>query len=79
MKVFIHGAAATPVPVVEAMCKHGKNAGLRDVELMHIHTEGPGTYNKPEYKGQYTSLQTDSPVLINRIITLQLKMFHSIS
>ena len=50
-RVFIHGAAATPVPLIEAMCQHGLKAGLTDVELLHIHTEGPGTYNKPEFEG----------------------------
>jgi hypothetical protein len=24
------------------MCQHGLKAGLTDVELLHIHTEGPG-------------------------------------
>lgn len=50
-RVYVHGAAATPVKLVEAMTEHGKKAGLRNVEIMHIHTEGPGTYNKPEYEG----------------------------
>lgn len=34
------------------MTEHGKKAKLRNVEIMHIHTEGPGTYNKPEYEGK---------------------------
>lgn len=54
-RVFIHGAAATPVPLIEAMCQHGLKAGLTDVELLHIHTEGPGTYNKPEFEGIFRS------------------------
>ncbi|WAR14420.1 CAT2-like protein [Mya arenaria] len=41
-RVFIHGAAATPVHLIQAMCDHGKRADIRDVEVMHIHTEGPG-------------------------------------
>lgn len=49
--MYIHGAAATPVKLIEAMTEHGKKAKLRNVEIMHIHTEGPGTYNQPEYKG----------------------------
>lgn len=55
-RVFIHGAAATPVHLIEAMCHHGKKAGIRDVEVMHIHTEGPGLYNKPEYDGNLLSV-----------------------
>ncbi|XP_052284514.1 4-hydroxybutyrate coenzyme A transferase-like isoform X1 [Dreissena polymorpha] len=54
-RVFIHGAAATPVHLIKAMCKHGKSANIRDVELMHIHTEGPGLYNEPEYAGMFRS------------------------
>ncbi|XP_052081748.1 4-hydroxybutyrate coenzyme A transferase-like [Mytilus californianus] len=54
-RVFVHGAAATPVPLIEALCQHGLKAGLRNVELLHIHTEGPGTYNKPEYEGIFRS------------------------
>ena len=50
-RVYVHGAAATPVKLVEAMTNHGKKAGLRNVEIMHIHTEGPGTYHKPEFEG----------------------------
>lgn len=34
------------------MTEHGKKAKLRNVEIMHIHTEGPGTYHKPEYEGK---------------------------
>lgn len=51
-RVYVHGAAATPVKLVEAMTEHGKKAKLRNVEIMHIHTEGPGTYHKPEYEGK---------------------------
>lgn len=51
-RVYIHGAAATPVKLIEAMTEHGKKAKLRNVEIMHIHTEGPGTYNQPEYEGK---------------------------
>lgn len=54
-RVYIHGAAATPVKLIEAMTEHGKKAKLRNVEIMHIHTEGPGTYNQPEYEGIFRS------------------------
>ncbi|KAL4220925.1 hypothetical protein ACF0H5_019191 [Mactra antiquata] len=54
-RIFIHGAAATPCHLIEAMCHHGKRADVRDVEVMHIHTEGPGLYNDPEYDEMYRS------------------------
>lgn len=52
MRVFMHGAAATPVRLVNALAEYGKKANLKDVEVIHIHTEGPGTYAKPEYEGK---------------------------
>ena len=54
--MFVHSAAATPIPLVNAMCKWGKKAGLKDVEVIHIHTEGPGEYAEPEYDGNYINL-----------------------
>jgi len=51
-RIFIHGAAATPIHLIQAMCNHGKKANVRDCEVIHIHTEGPGLYNDPEYDGR---------------------------
>jgi hypothetical protein len=48
-RIFVHGAAATPCHLIEAMCRHGTRADIRGCEVMHIHTEGPGLYNEPEY------------------------------
>jgi len=47
-RVFIHGGAATPTLLVEALVNDA--ARLQDVEIMHLHTEGhPANYAKPEY------------------------------
>ena len=51
MRVFVHGCAATPMVLLEAAAKYGVAAKLKNVEMIHIHTEGPGIYAKPEYKG----------------------------
>ena len=51
MRVFVHGCAATPLTLLDALAKHGIDAKLKDVELIHIHTEGPGIYVQPEYDG----------------------------
>lgn len=51
MRVFIHGCAATPLALLEAMAKHGKKENLKNVETIHIHTEGPAIHTKPEYQG----------------------------
>jgi acyl-CoA hydrolase len=44
MKVFLHGAAATPTPLVEALCAR---MDLEAVELYHLHTEGPADFVAP--------------------------------
>lgn len=53
--VFIHGAAATPRALIPALAEHGKKAGLKDVRIHHIHTEGAGEYNAPEFEGIFRS------------------------
>ncbi len=46
-RVFIHGAAATPHRLIEAMTARADE--LRDVEIVHLHTEGPAPYAKKEH------------------------------
>uniref|UniRef100_A0A0K8TEZ2 Uncharacterized protein n=1 Tax=Lygus hesperus TaxID=30085 RepID=A0A0K8TEZ2_LYGHE len=53
--VFLSGAAATPIVLADAMAKHGKNNNLKDIQVCHMHTEGPGTYCQPEYEGIFRS------------------------
>lgn len=53
--VFVHGAAATPRILVPAMAEYGKKAGLKDVTVCHIHTEGAAEYTRPEYQGIFRS------------------------
>lgn len=59
-RVFVHGCAATPTVLLEAMARHGKKAQLRNVEAIHIHIEGPVTYTNPEFKGTY-------PIIIDHL------------
>lgn len=49
--VFVQGVAATPTPLLEALCRWGKKANLKKVRIHHIHTEGPLPHLKPEYEG----------------------------
>ena len=44
-RVFVHGGAATPAQLVIAMTNRADE--LRDVEVVHIHTEGPAPYASP--------------------------------
>lgn len=41
-RVFVHTAAATPLGLVDALASRAPE--LRDVELVHLHTEGPAPY-----------------------------------
>ena len=56
MRIFVHGCAATPNLLLEAMAKFGKSAKLKNVELIHVHTEGPAIYAQEEYQGLFWSL-----------------------
>ena len=51
-KVFIQGAAATPNVLIKALEVSAEK--LCDVELMHIHTEGPANYAAPEFRDIFT-------------------------
>jgi acyl-CoA hydrolase len=46
-RLFIHGGAATPDMLVQALV--GRAPELRNVEIAHIHTEGSAAYARPEY------------------------------
>lgn len=50
-RVFLHGGAATPMPLVRALTNRHKE--LRNVEIIHIHTEGEAIYAKPDYKDSF--------------------------
>lgn len=51
-KVFIHGAAATPTPLLEAMVAR---SDLSNVELYHLHLSGPLAFAEPEYSPRFRS------------------------
>jgi hypothetical protein len=51
--VFIQGAAATPIPLVEAMTAVGKEASLKDIKICHMHTEGPAPYADKDCQGKH--------------------------
>jgi acyl-CoA hydrolase len=61
MRVFVHGAAATPTPLIEALCRR---TDLEAVRLYHMHTAGPSPFVDPEQLGRLTSVSlfTGAPV-----------------
>lgn len=52
-RVFIHGASATPTPLVEAMCAR---TDLEDVTVYHLHTTGPAPFLEPAMAGRFFSV-----------------------
>ena len=50
-RVFIHGVNAVPFKLVDAMVDRAGE--LRNVEIVHIHTEGDAPYANPEYADSF--------------------------
>ncbi|HMZ38618.1 MAG TPA: acetyl-CoA hydrolase/transferase C-terminal domain-containing protein, partial [Leptospiraceae bacterium] len=50
-RIFVHGVAATPHRLIDGMMARASE--LRDVELVHIHTEGGAPYAKPEFASSF--------------------------
>jgi 4-hydroxybutyrate CoA-transferase len=57
MRVFIHGAAATPTPLIDALAKR---TDIENVTTYHLHLEGKVAIAEPESEGRFfpTSLFT---------------------
>jgi 4-hydroxybutyrate CoA-transferase len=53
MHIFVHGAAATPTPLLEALARR---RDLSDVTLYHLHTSGPAPFVDPEHRGRFRSV-----------------------
>ncbi len=50
-RVFIHSVAAAPRQLIEAMTNRAPE--LREVEVVHLHTEGSAPYASPEYSESF--------------------------
>jgi acyl-CoA hydrolase len=61
MTVFLHGAAATPTPLIEAL---SARTDLENVRIVHLHTEGTAPYVAPGKEGAFraVSLFTGAPL-----------------
>jgi acyl-CoA hydrolase len=51
-RVFLHGAAATPTELIEALCAR---SDLEGIDLYHLHTEGPAPFAEPGQAGHIRS------------------------
>jgi acyl-CoA hydrolase len=52
-KVFVQGAAATPTPLLDALCD---KPGIEGIRLYHMHTEGPARWVEPAQAGRIRSI-----------------------
>jgi 4-hydroxybutyrate CoA-transferase len=61
MRIFVHGAAATPTTLLEALARRGD---LEGVTVYHLHTAGPAPFANPDKAGQFrsVSLFTGAPL-----------------
>jgi 4-hydroxybutyrate CoA-transferase len=61
MRVFVHGAAATPTALLEALTRR---RDLSDVTLYHLHTAGPAPHVDPSQRDRFFSVSVfaGSPV-----------------
>jgi acyl-CoA hydrolase len=50
-QVFMHGAAATPTVLLEALVRRAPE--LRDVKIVHMHAEGPHPHLEPSMQGHF--------------------------
>jgi acyl-CoA hydrolase len=50
-RVFIHGVAAAPQDLIDGLV--ARAGELRNVEIVHLHTEGSAPYADPEHEGSF--------------------------
>ncbi len=60
-RIFVHGASATPTPLLDALVER---TDLEAVKLYHLHIVGNVTFAQPEYAGRFrsVSLFTSAPL-----------------
>ena len=65
MRVFLHGAAATPTCLVEALARR---PDLSDVTIYSLHTTGPAPFVEPEHEGRFFSVSLFAGPPVRRAI-----------
>ncbi|HTQ32473.1 MAG TPA: acetyl-CoA hydrolase/transferase C-terminal domain-containing protein [Opitutaceae bacterium] len=64
--LFLHGAAATPTPLAEALAARHD---LADVRLYHLHTEGPAPFADPGREREFRSVSLFTGAPLRKAIT----------
>jgi 4-hydroxybutyrate CoA-transferase len=65
MRVFIHGACASPLPLLEAMVAR---PSVRDVALYHLHVGGDAPFARPEHADRFHSISFFAGANVRRLI-----------
>jgi acyl-CoA hydrolase len=65
MRLFVHGAAATPTPLLEALA--GRR-DLHDVTLYHLHTAGPAPFVDADNRGRFLSVSVFAGAPVRKAI-----------
>ena len=65
MRVFLHGAAATPTCLVDALARR---PDLSDVTIYSLHTTGPAPFVEPEHEGRFFSVSLFAGPPVRRAI-----------
>ena len=48
-RIYVHGQAATPLRLIDALVERLRKRELSDLEFLHLHTVGPAAYADPEF------------------------------
>lgn len=51
-RIFVHGGAATPSELLEALAERVRAGELADLEVVHMHAEGPAPHLAPDLVGR---------------------------
>jgi 4-hydroxybutyrate CoA-transferase len=65
MRVFVHGAAATPTPLLDALVR---KTDLSGVTLYHLHTAGPAPFVDPPHRERFFSVSVFSGPPVRKAI-----------
>jgi 4-hydroxybutyrate CoA-transferase len=65
MTLFLHGAAATPIPLVEAL---GARTDLENVRIVHLHTEGTAPYAAPGRAAEFRAVSLFNGAPLRRAV-----------
>ena len=63
--IFIHGACATPAPLIAALCER---RDLASVRLYHLHTAGPAPFAEPGRESEFRSVSLFTGAPLRRCI-----------